>query len=110
MEEAITHVMTYSIDFRKKVLLVREREGLSMQEAADRFDVGVATVMRWTKQLAPKRTREKPRTRLPLSVLQADCEKHPDSYTYERAKRLGVGKSTIWRALQKINYTYKKKL
>jgi len=100
--------MTYSIDFRKKVLSVRDRECLSMQEVADRFDVGVATVMRWTKKLTPKRTRDKPRTKLPLHILEKDREKHPNSYNYERARRLGVGKTTVWQALRKLNLTYKK--
>lgn len=106
--DIMTRCMTYSIDFRKKVLLVRERDGLSMQEAADRFDVGVASIMRWTKQLSPKRTRNKPRTQLPLHILQKDCEKYSDSYLSERACRLGVGKTTVWQALQKLNFTYKK--
>lgn len=66
-----------------------------MQQIADRFDVGKASVMRWAKELPPKRTRNKPRTKLPLHILEEDREKYPDSYNYERARRLGVGKTTI---------------
>lgn len=39
--------MTYSIDFRKKVLKIREEEGLSLEGIAIRFGVGKASVMRW---------------------------------------------------------------
>jgi len=48
--------------------------------------------MRWAKELASKRTRNKPRTKLPLHILKEDREIYPDSYHYERARRLGVGK------------------
>lgn len=100
--------MTYSIDFRMKVLSIRERENLSMQEVADRFDIGVATVMRWTKKPVPKRTRQVEPSKLPVRILQEDREKYPNSYNYERARRLGVGTTTVWQALRKLNLTYKK--
>jgi len=52
--------MTYSLDFRKKVLAVRERESLSFEDVALRFDIGSKnTVFRWTKQLEPCKTRNK---------------------------------------------------
>ena len=38
--------MSYSLDFRRKVLSVRERDKLSFREVADRFSVGVASVVR----------------------------------------------------------------
>ncbi len=41
--------MTYSSDFRRKVLSVREKEGLTIAEVAVRFCVGVASVVRWLK-------------------------------------------------------------
>ena len=46
--------MTYSSDFRRKVLSVREKEGLTIAQVAARFDVGVASVVRWLKQPEPK--------------------------------------------------------
>ncbi|WP_302848302.1 hypothetical protein [Nitrosomonas sp. Nm34] len=36
--------MAYSLDFRRKVLSVRKKEGLTIAEVAARFDVGVASV------------------------------------------------------------------
>ena len=41
--------MTYSLDFRQRVLKIKAEEELSMSEVANRFGVGVASVMRWSK-------------------------------------------------------------
>ena len=46
--------MTYSLDFRLKVLSVRAKDGLSISEVAARFDVGVANVVRWFVELHAK--------------------------------------------------------
>ena len=43
--------MTYSIDFRRKVLAIRDKENLSMAEVSKRFGVGLASIMRWSKTL-----------------------------------------------------------
>ena len=70
--------MTYSRDFRSRVLMLREKEGLSMAEAAKRFDVGLASVMRWSKNLESKTTRNKPATKIDMEALQLDVEHYPD--------------------------------
>jgi transposase len=46
--------MAYSKDFRCEVLSIRERAGLTTAEVADRFDVGVASVVRWLKTVERK--------------------------------------------------------
>lgn len=102
--------MTYSLDFRKKVLAVRKRENLSMMEVGERFDVGVASVMRWSKELEPKKTRNKAPTKCHNELLLKDVEQFPDAYHYERAQRLGVGRTTIGQALRRLGITYKKNL
>ena len=43
--------MAYSLDFRCKVLSVRTKEKLTIAEVATRFDVGVASVVRWIKDV-----------------------------------------------------------
>jgi len=58
--------MTYSIDFRKKVLEVRSREGLTLKEVSNRFSVGIASVVRRSKMLELQRTRNKPATKIVL--------------------------------------------
>ena len=47
--------MTYSSDFGRQVLSVREKEGLPIRKVAQqRFDVGVGRVVRWLKRPRPK--------------------------------------------------------
>ncbi len=55
--------MTYSLDFRRKGLSVREEEGLTIAEVASWFKIGVASVTRWIKNPEPQRIRNKPATR-----------------------------------------------
>jgi transposase len=43
--------MTYSLDFRQKVLKIRQEENLSIEAVAIRFGVGKASVMRWQVEL-----------------------------------------------------------
>lgn len=51
--------MTYSTDFRRKVLEVREEENLTIAEVAERFKIAVASVVRWSKVLEANRTRRR---------------------------------------------------
>jgi len=100
--------MTYSVDFRKKVLQIREAEYLSIEAVAIRFGVGKASVMRWLIELEPKKRRNKPATKIDMEALKKDVEYYPDSYQYERAERLGVSRSGIYWALKRLDITYKK--
>lgn len=100
--------MAYSEDFRKKVFEVKEKYNLSLAEVAARFGVGVASVSRWTKQPAPKKTRNKPATRIDNQKLAEDVKNHPDSYQHERAARLGVSKAGISAALKRLGIQRKK--
>lgn len=101
--------MSYSVDFRRKVLAIREKEGLSLAKVAKRFDVGLNSVMRWSKNVEAKTTRNKPSTRVDMEALKRDIEQHPDAYQYERAARLGVSRNGIWHALKRLKVSYKKK-
>lgn len=100
--------MTYSIDFRKKVLKIRAEEGLSIEAAAIRFGIGKASVMRWLLELEPKKKRNKPATKINMEHLKKDVEDYPDAYQYERARRLGVSKTGIYWALKRLGVSYKK--
>jgi len=100
--------MSHPVSFRRHVLRVKEREGLSFGETADRFSVGIASVKRWSKRLEPKPyVRKKPRKLDPAALAQ-DVIDHPDAYQYERAARFGVSPKAIWQALRKLGVTYKK--
>ena len=43
--------MTYSTDLRRKALSIKQREHLSFEAIAERFGVGQASVVRWSKQI-----------------------------------------------------------
>ncbi len=101
--------MTYSLDFRRKVLSIREKEKLTIAEVAARFGVGIASVTRWLKVLEPQKTRNKPATRINTQALLDDVRAFPDAYQYERAERLGVSQQGIAHALKRLGVTYKKK-
>lgn len=100
--------MTYSLEFRKKVLKVKAREGLSFSEVAERFDVSRAAVFRWSKGAKIATTRNKPWKKISPEFLKLDIEKYPDAYSHERAKRLGVSTSGIRYAKKRLGITYKK--
>ena len=42
--------MTYSIDFRKKVFEIKEKEKMSFELVSKRFGVGKNTVLVWSKK------------------------------------------------------------
>jgi transposase len=100
--------MTYSLDFRRKALAIREQEDLTIAEVATRFGVGIASVVRWLKQVEPQRTRNKPATKIDMAALVQDVRDNPDAYQYERAQRLGVSQRGIGHALRRLGVTYKK--
>lgn len=81
-------VMTYSLDFRKKVFEVKEKLGLTFEETSKRFDVPIRTLFRWQRCLEPCKTRNKPATKIDMEVLAKDVKEHPDHYQWERAKLL----------------------
>ncbi|MGG2142544.1 IS630 transposase-related protein [Symbiopectobacterium sp. RP] len=101
--------MSYSIDFRRKVISTREEEGLSIQETAKQFRIGPASVLRWINQIASKASTTRQR-KIDKSELIKDVEPYPDAYQKERAERFGVCQKAIWQALKKLGLTYKKTL
>jgi transposase len=100
--------MTYSIDFRKKVLEIKRKENLSIRKTSSRFGICNATIVKWIKDITIKTSRNKQATKINMEALSEDVKRYPDSYMYERAKRLGVSKNGIWHALKRLNVTYKK--
>lgn len=101
--------MTYSIDFRKKVLAIKAQENLSFVEVANRFGVGKSTVVRWSKRIEPQRTRNKPATKIDMVALAREIERRPDAYQYELAELFGVSQRGIGNALKRLGISRKKK-
>ena len=100
--------MTYSIDFRKKVLKVKKDKKLSFSEVAERFGISRAAVFRWSKKIVATKQRNKEPYKLDRETLRRDIEEYPDSYSRERAERLGMSASGIRYAKKRLGISYKK--
>jgi len=100
--------MTYSIDFRRKALAIKEQEGPSFEEAAERFGVGKASLVRWSARLEPCRTRHKPAGKISDEALGRDVGLYPDAYQRERAERLGASQQGVCSALRRLGVSRKK--
>ena len=100
--------MTYSLDFRRKLLNIKAEKNLTFLETSKLFTISMATLFRWQKKLEPETTRNKPATKIDMNALKRDIEKYPDAYQFERAKRLGVSSGGIFHALKRLKVTYKK--
>lgn len=101
--------MTYPAKFRKKLLSVMEKDELTIDEAAERFDVGSASVFRWKTNPEPSLTRNKVASKINMEALKIDVENHPDSFLSERAERFSVSICGIRYALKRLGFSHKKK-
>jgi transposase len=101
--------MTYPAKFRKKLLSIMEKDDLTIDEAAERFDVGSTSVFRWKTNPEPSLTRNKAASKINMEALKIDVENHPDSFLSERAERFSVSISGIRYALKRLGFSRKKK-
>ena len=101
--------MCYSLDFRRHVFKVKEKECLTFKETSNRFCVPMRTLFRWQQRIEPKLNRFKSSTKVNMELLLEDVKEYPDSFQYERAKRFKVSQSAIYYALKRLNISYKKK-
>lgn len=99
--------MTHPLKFRRHVMNIREREGLTYEQTSSRFNVGIASLTRWNNNIKPK-DYVRVKRKLDIEKLKEDVKNNPDDFQYERAKRFGVCPKAIWQALRKIGITYKK--
>ncbi len=61
--------MSDSISFRRHVLEVKERDGLTFAEAAERFSVGIASLVRWSGRLEARVYRRERGLKIDLAKL-----------------------------------------
>ena len=71
--------MTHPVEFRRHVLSIKKKEGLTFEQTAKRFAVGIASLTRWNKTLAPKATRENRPRKVDLKKLAKDVETYQGS-------------------------------
>ena len=101
--------MSYSLDFRQKVLNYIENGG-RVVKAAKIFGVARATIYRWSNRQDLEATKvERRKRKLDWKALEEDVKSNPDAKLIERAKRFGVHPTAIWYALNKMKITRKKK-
>jgi len=98
----------YSLDFRKRVFAMKEKQKLTFEQTSKRFGVGMRTLFAWQKRLEPCITRNKPATKIDMEALEKDVEENPDTYQWERAKRFGVCQRAIGYALERLSISHKK--
>lgn len=99
--------MTHALQFRKKVLKLK-KEGESYRKLSKRFQISVTTIRRWEKVITAKIGRNKIWKKVSKEEIIEDINKYPDSYCYERGKRLGCSHAWIWQAMKKMKISYKK--
>ncbi len=111
-----------SVDLRERVIAAWERGEGTQEAIAERFGVGVASVVRWaalkrqTGSLAPRPKSGRPPTLTPedREVFARICEEQVDATQQELADALvaaggpQVSTSVISRELKKLGWTRKK--
>jgi transposase len=100
--------VTYPLKFRQHVLKIRGKEGLSFCQAARRFGVGIARVMRWARKIEPVAVRHRRAQKIDGQRLMRDVADYPDAYLCERAERFGVSRSGMGKALKRLGLSRKK--
>ena len=100
----------YDIRFRKQVLEIRAKEGLSIREVAKRFGISFRSVVSWLQRLEPTVRRNCSPRKIDMVALAADVKRYPDSLLRERAARFGVTGTGIRHAFKRLKVTHKKKL
>jgi transposase len=98
----------YPLSFRKKILALKEKKGLSYADLGKRFLIHPRTIQRWKQRIEPKIKREKPATKIDMEALRKDIEKNPDRYQWERAQDYDVSAWAIGRAIRRLGITVKK--
>ena len=101
--------MTYSLDFRRKVLKSLD-EGMTFAGAAEFYNLSLTTIQNWKRRVHSKTTRQTKPYKIPDDVLLNDVKEHPDDYQYERARRLNCSKTGIYHALKRLGISQKKDL
>jgi transposase len=111
-------MQAYSMDLRIRVMADVDG-GMAIKDAADKYKVStdwigkLKRLRQETGSIAPRQQRVSHATKLDavLPRLEQFVKDRPDATLKELRDQLGlsVGISTIWRALKRLQYTFKKK-
>jgi putative transposase len=103
----------YSVDLREKVIAYIESGG-SRLLAAKIFSIGERTVRRWitlkkeTNSIIPRPHGGGNSPKIDLKSLKEYVDSNPDKTLAELGEKFLVSTTSIWYALRKIDYVYKK--
>lgn len=106
-------IMSYSLDLRDRVVSYVESGG-SRVSAAKLFKVGERTVRRWlclkkeTGKVSPRPHGGGYPPKIDLSELQKSVDSNPNQTLSELKEKFSVSGASLWHALKKLRYTYKK--
>ncbi|MGL5720282.1 MAG: IS630 transposase-related protein [Alphaproteobacteria bacterium] len=101
--------MTYPLKFRQQVLQVQQDQGLTYAQTAQRFGIGVNTLVCWHRRLLPITQRQVNPYKIASQALLEDVQQYPDAYYHERGLRLGVSAAAIFYAFKRLGISRKKR-
>ena len=103
--------MSYDIKLREQA--VKYRAGHTLKETCEAFGISERALRNWVKQykeeghIEPKELKRNGR-KITQETLEADVEKYPDDFNYERAKRFGCTAEAIRIGLKRYKISRKK--
>lgn len=98
----------YSLDFRKRVFAIKNKENLTFAATSKRFGIGMTTLFAWQKRMEPKMKRDRLATKIDMAALQRDVHRNPDRFQWERAQDYNVSAWAIGKALRRLDVSLKK--
>lgn len=101
--------MSYTQDFKQKVLEIKKRDKLSVRKAAAFFELSTNTIRLWMKPPEQKISKARQMKVTDEQHLN-DVAEFPDAFQYERAERLNCSQGTIQYRLRRLKITRKKRL
>lgn len=102
--------MTYSVDFRKKVVAY-VKDGSRQAEAARRFGISLWCVRDWLGRTDLRACQQgvARQGKLDKEALRARVRAYPEATLQEHAVHCGVDRSTVGKALKRLKITRKKR-
>lgn len=65
----------YSLDFRKKVFKIKEKENLTFEETSKRFHIDIVTLFRWQQRIEPITKRNVLSRKIDMEKLKKRCRR-----------------------------------
>jgi transposase len=66
--------MKYPLEYRKKVLEIKAKKGISFKELSEYFDISTRTLCRWSKRIEPLKNNQSRNAKIDKELLLKDVE------------------------------------